>query len=229
VTLPLRFTGRRAFPDAPAHSLHLVHLTEAVLNSISQLMRYVYPRHRAPQRSPRRRGFTLIEAATTTVIIGVGCVAMLELLASGTVANHAGTESTVAVNLAGNVRETMAGIAYAEPTAPTHWGPEPDETTVKQFDDMDDFDGWTSAPGMPINAKRDPLGPEYAGWAQQVKVESVNPDDLSTTVPHLTLTPDLRPTSRITVSVLHNGRQVYSEWWIACYADKSATTQPSTP
>jgi hypothetical protein len=190
-------------------------------------MRYAHPRHRAPGL-PRRRGFTLIEAATTTVIIGVGCVAMLQLLGAGTMANHQGTEGTVAINLAGNVREAMAGLAYAEATSPTHWGPESGETSAKQFDDVDDFDGWTSAPGMPINAKRDPLGSEYGGWVQQVRVESVKPDDLSTTIPHLTLSPDLRPTSRITVNILHNGRQVYSEYWLASYADKSApTTQPS--
>ena len=192
-------------------------------------MRYVYPRHRAPGR-PRRRGFTLIEAATTTVIIGVGCVAMLQLLGAGTVANHAGTEGTVAMNLAGNVREAMAGLRYAEQADPTHWGPEAGETGAKLFDDMDDFDGWTSAPGNPINARRDPLGSEYSGWAQQVKVDCVDPRDLSKPIPHLTLHPDLRPTSRVTVGILHNGRQVYSEHWVASYADKTApTTAPSTP
>jgi Tfp pilus assembly protein PilV len=205
-------------------------LTEAVLNSISEVMRYVYPRHRALRRSPRRRGFTLIEAATTTVIIGVGCVAMLELLGAGTVANHAGTEGTVAMNLAGNVREAMTGIPFADAASPTHWGPEAGETDVKLFNDCDDFDGWTSAPGTPINAERDRLGSDYASWQQQVKVESVNRDDLSQVIPHLTLTPDLRPVNRVTVSIIHNGRQVYSESWIACYADKSApATQPSTP
>jgi len=184
-------------------------------------MRYVYPRHRAPRRSPRR-GFTLIEAATTTVIIGVGCVAMLELLGNGTLANRAGTESTVAMNLAGNVREAMTGIRFADATFPTHWGPEAGEVDVKQFNDVDDFDGWTSAPGTPIDAKRDRLSTDYAGWEQQVKVECVLRDNLSQTTAHLTLTPDLRPTNRVTVNILHNGRQLYSESWISAYADRSA-------
>jgi hypothetical protein len=222
VTLPLRFASGVVFPDAPTHSLHLAHLTGAVLNSISQLMRYVYPRHRASRRSPRR-GFTLIEAATTTVIIGVGCVAMLELLASGTVANRAGTEGTVAMNLAGNVREAMTGIPFADAIDPTHWGPEAGETVVKQFNDIDDFDGWTSAPGIPIDAKRDRLGPEYSGWEQQVKVDCVLRDNLSQTTAHLTLTPDLRPTNRVTVNILHNGRQIYSESWISAWAEKSGS------
>ena len=185
-------------------------------------MRFVHPHHRRAPRRPRRRGFTLIEAATTTVIIGVGCVAMLQLLGAGTVANHAGTEGTVAMNLAGNVREAMAGIAFADKTTPSHWGPETGEGTVKQFNDVDDFDGWASAPGTPINAKRDRLPEQYAGWEQQVKVECVQRDNLSVPTAHLTLPPELRPTNRVTVYVIHNGRHVYSESWIACYADKSA-------
>jgi type II secretory pathway pseudopilin PulG len=188
-------------------------------------MRYVFPIRRAP-RLPRRRGFTLIEAATTTVIIGVGCVAMLQLLGAGTMANHQGTESTVALNLAGNVREAMAGLAFTDVTSPTHWGPEAGEAVVKQYNDLDDFDGWSSAPSTPIDAKRDRLPTEYAAWSQQVKVESLNPDNLSTPMAHLTLSPDLRPVSRITVSVFHNGNLIYSESWIATYADKSAPTGP---
>jgi hypothetical protein len=200
-------------------------LTGADLNSMSEVMRYVHPTCRAP-RSRRRRGFTLIEAATTTVIIGVGCVAMLQLLGAGTMANHEGTEGTVAMNLAGNVREAMAGLAFTDKTAPTHWGPESGEASVKQYNDLDDFDGWASAPSTPIDAKRDPLPAEYASWAQQVKVESVKPDNISVIMAHLTLAPELRPASRITVSVSHNGNVVYSESWIATYADKSAPTGP---
>jgi Tfp pilus assembly protein PilV len=188
-------------------------------------MRYAYPTRRAP-RPRRRRGFTLIEAATTTVIIGVGCVAMLQLLGAGTAANFQGTEGTVALNLAGNVREAMQGLAFSDLTNPTHWGPENGETSVKLYNDIDDFDGWSSAPGTPIDAKRDHLPTEYAAWCQAVKVESVKPDNLAVTMAHLTLTPDLRPASRITVTIYHNGNMVYTESWVATYADKSAPPGP---
>ena len=87
-----------------------------------------HPRARAPRRF--RRGFTLIEAAITTIIIGVGCVAMLELLGAGTLANNQGAELTTAMNLAGNIRECMTGVAYTDPTSPTHWGSEAGETTA---------------------------------------------------------------------------------------------------
>src|SRR5215216_2166023 len=97
--------------------------------------------HRPKHVRRARRGFTLIEAAITTVIIGVGCVSMLTLLGAGTMANNEGAELTTAMNLAGNVREAMAGVAYTDPTSPTHWGPETGESTVAAYDDLDDFDG----------------------------------------------------------------------------------------
>jgi type II secretory pathway pseudopilin PulG len=173
-------------------------------------------------RRTRRPGFTLIEAAVTTVIVGVGFVSMLELLAAGTMANKTGADLTTAMNLAGNVREAMTGLSYTDPTSPTHWGPETGEGSVAAYDDLDDFDGWTSSPNPPIDARRLSLGSDYAAWTQEVKVESVRPDNLRLVMSHMTLTPDLRPTCRCTVTIKHNGRNVYTQSWISAYADASA-------
>jgi type II secretory pathway pseudopilin PulG len=172
------------------------------------------------RRSRSRPGFTLIEAAITTVIVGVGCVSMLALMGAGTQANNDGAELTTAMNLAGNIREAMAGVAYTDPTTPTHWGPEAGEAAVAAYDDLDDFDGYTASP--PIDARRVSLGSSYATWSQSVAVQSVKPTDLKTAMAHLTLTPDLRPTCRCTVTISHNGKVVYAQSWIEAYADSSA-------
>jgi hypothetical protein len=178
------------------------------------------PRPRGPRRA--RRGFTLIEAATTTVIIGVGCLAMLQLLAAGTRANGESSELTTAMNLAGNIREcltynggTSKVVAFSDPTVADAWGPEPGET-LATYDDLDDFDGKTFSP--PIEARRGSLGSAYGGWSQTVTVESVDPDDLKTVIPHLTLPPAMRPISRITVTVKRDDRAVYTQSWFASYA-----------
>src|SRR2546430_247390 len=78
-------------------------------------------------------------------------------------------------------------------------------------------------PQSPVfDARRQSLGSNYSTWTQQVKVETVKPDNITVTTSHLTLAPNLRPTCRCTVSVLHNGHVVYTQWWIAGYADPSA-------
>jgi Tfp pilus assembly protein PilV len=182
-------------------------------------MFYRQPSSRASRQRPRR-GFTLIEAAMTTVIIGVGCVAMLRLLGAGTLANQDGAELTTAMNLAGNVRECMTGVAYTDPANPTHWGTESGETTYASYNDIDDFDGKTFSP--PIDARRQSLGTNYSTWSQKVKVETMKPYNLQTVTSHLNLTPDLRPTCRCTVTITHNGHTIYTQSWIAAWCDPSA-------
>src|SRR3954469_7142315 len=141
---------------------------------LSMMLRLPIQPHRNA-RHRARRGFTLIEASITMVIIGVGCLAMLELLGAGTNANSESTELTTAMNLAGNVREAITGLRYADKTLPTHWGPEAGETDPTLFTDMDDFADWTSSPGTPIDARRKPLPSDFASWTQRVTVDCVRP------------------------------------------------------
>jgi Tfp pilus assembly protein PilV len=65
----------------------------------------------ATVRVSRRRsgGFTLIEAAIVTAIVGIGIVGLLELLAAGSMANINSKQLTTAVFLANNVNEMMQG------------------------------------------------------------------------------------------------------------------------
>jgi type II secretory pathway pseudopilin PulG len=62
-----------------------------------------------------RAGFTLIEAALTTMIVGIGLVATLQLLAAGTSANIDGTNTTTGVNLARNEVRALNGDVHNPP------------------------------------------------------------------------------------------------------------------
>src|SRR5438045_2444335 len=59
-----------------------------------------------------RRGLTLIEASLATAIVGIGCLASLNLLAAGTVSNMEAAEQTTGVNLARNIREMTVNQTY---------------------------------------------------------------------------------------------------------------------
>lgn len=158
-----------------------------------------------------RRGFTLIEAALVTVIIGVGVTAMLELLAAGTLSNREGANATVAVNLARNIREMSLGLAFADPTTPTHWGLETGETALTA-DDIDDLDGAVFSP--PIDAVRKRLV-DLAAWEQRITVRSVDPNRLTLVVPS-----GSTPASQVTVEIRHRGRTVYTASWHVFDADQ---------
>jgi prepilin-type N-terminal cleavage/methylation domain-containing protein len=174
-----------------------------------------------------RRGFTLIEAAMVTVIIGVGVVAMLQLLAAGTVSNSEGTELTTAINLANNIREMSLGLAYYDPTdmakVPPVYTWDTKEATVKDYDNIMDLDGTTdtwndpkdSPAGYqkfqpPLDVRRDPIS-NYKDWAQWVKVETVSANAVATVLPHDATS----PTARVTVKIMRNNTEVYRMSWLA--------------
>lgn len=154
----------------------------------------------APRRS--RRGFTLLESAMTLTIIGVGVLAMVEAQQAFIHSNLWSSHAASGAYLGGEVRELMRGLPRHDPASglsgsPVVFGPETGETTVDDYDDIDDFDGVIfghngTNPG-PIDAvgrvipQLDNLGAvvldEYgnavamAGWSQQVLVEKVEPFD----------------------------------------------------
>lgn len=173
-------------------------------------------RHNHPSRVRRATapgGFTLIEASMATVIIGVGVLAMVDAQSSFIVSNQWSSHAATATFLANEIREMTRGLPKHDPvvglflqsdgeggTTLMGWGPEPGETTLSDFDDIDDFDGivfsWIGTPDIangdlpgPVNAFREVIpgltidGREteesMLGWTQTVIVRKVHPFDFS--------------------------------------------------
>ena len=155
-----------------------------------------------------RRGFTLLETGLATSIIGLGVVALLQLITKLTVTQITAVDMTVAVNLANNVHELTYNLHFFDPTQPTHWGPETGET-LATYNDNDDFDGASFSP--PVDARRQTIS-NLSGWTQSITVRSVDPNNLTSTVPN-----GSTPTERITVTISHLGQQVYQESWLNVY------------
>jgi len=124
----------------------------------------------------RHRGFTLIEAALTTVIVGLAILSMMELFESCTRQNKNGAQMTTAMLLANHIQEAMAGLPFNDPfSSSSHFGPETGET-LTTFNDVDDFDGSTFNP--PIDAMRQSI-PAQAQYTQVVSVVPVLVNQLS--------------------------------------------------
>jgi Prokaryotic N-terminal methylation motif len=110
---------------------------------------------RTSRHAPRTKaGFTLIETALATVIIGVGVLALIETNQSLLSANSWSTHTSTGTLLSNEIREITrnyprhdsfaGGIYFQDPQTHsgfTGWGPESDETDPSLFDDVDDFDG----------------------------------------------------------------------------------------
>ena len=141
------------------------------------------PATRTPQRMRRAAGFTLIEAALTTVIVGTGVLAIISAQQAYHMKNNWATRTTTAMLLANEMREMTLGLPLHDPiSGKTGFGPEIDETAVIAFDDLDDFAGVVTAGqgagttfDPPINALRLEID-DLTGWSQKIGVESVLPD-----------------------------------------------------
>ena len=107
---------------------------------------------RRPSRRNAARGFTLIETALATIIIGVGVLALIEAQQAFLRSNAWSSHSATAAYLANEVREIMRKLPKHDPVTGLYidssgeehvlrgWGPENGETDLLDFDDLDDFD-----------------------------------------------------------------------------------------
>ncbi|HEX2972887.1 MAG TPA: prepilin-type N-terminal cleavage/methylation domain-containing protein [Tepidisphaeraceae bacterium] len=125
---------------------------------------------------PGRQGFTLVEAALATVIIGVGVLATMQLFGACTRNNASSAQMTTALLLAQNVQEVMADLPFNDPVwGNAVFGAESGET-LQTYDDIDDFDSQTLQP--PIDATRTPLS-QLSQYSQVISVVPVYPNKLS--------------------------------------------------
>ena len=178
------------------------------------------------RRSRRNSGFTLIEAALATIIISTGVLSILAAQQAYHRKNQWANKSGTAMLLANEIRELTYAMPLHDPvTGKGTLGPETGESTVAAYDDVDDFAGSidvnkkgkgtvfieADATWIPTGAKRlvgpiNALGntiPDMPGWSQHVKVENLDPLDISST---FTRALDDSPgVMRVTVDVLYQG------------------------
>jgi prepilin-type N-terminal cleavage/methylation domain-containing protein len=134
-----------------------------------------------------RRGFTLIEAAIVTVIVGVGVTALVQLIGAGSMATAASKELTTAVELGNNINEKMQGASYA---------------TLKSTYDNVTYDPPKDALGNDLSA--------FSGWTQAIDVSYVDHNYVASIVPDS----QVEITSRVTVTVTHNGKPILTQQWL---------------
>jgi type II secretory pathway pseudopilin PulG len=142
-------------------------------------------RERRPGKR-HRRGFTLIETALATIIVGVGVIAMVSAQAAFHKKNAWSTHASIAMALGNEIREMTWNLPQRDPvTGDAFWGPEANEISFDDYDDLDDFDGdggglkFSAAWGNgPINARREII-PNMDGWSQTVRVFNVDGFDIA--------------------------------------------------
>lgn len=160
---------------------------------------------RPRSQSQSRRGFTLLETALAMIIVMVGVVAMVEAHGAMMRANAWSSQEATATYLANEIRERIRMLPRHDPvsglSATAGPGPETNEVTVADFDDIDDYDGISFGPGGAFEGPIDAFGRiihdvdvmgvvrvdpgtgeplSLQGWRQDVSVQKVDPYDFTT-------------------------------------------------
>jgi len=161
------------------------------------------------RRAGAPAGFSLIETAITTALLGLGISALVVASRSGTQINAAGRDLTQAAYLVQEIREWTLKLPFSDPDPGDQYHPPgPDGSDPQTFvDDLDDLMDVTYSP------PRDGDGNAISGmegWSQHITLEWKDPDSLNTTV-----VAGSSDVILVTVTVARGGRDVLATGWLA--------------
>ncbi len=175
------------------------------------------PRPARRMRRWRGRGFTLIEAALTTVIIGTAVLAIVAAQQAYHQQNDWAQRSATAHLLANEIRELTLTLPVYDPFEPrgeitSRTGPTQPHQFRSVVDFAGDIDGISNTGSVfhpPINALRMPID-DLEQWRQVVSVHSVRSSDITVDEPFQPLGSD---DELVRLNVRVEYRRVEDEQW----------------
>ncbi len=159
----------------------------------------------------KKSGFSLVEVLVAVILVGLAIASLVAASSSFTRTNATGLNLSTAEFLTEQIKELTALLPVIDPNTGTELPFGPEEATLADYDDLDDFDGASFSP--PINADREALN-DCAAFTQQVTVENVNAADFEQV--------DIDHASnfvRVTVKVSLNAREINSTSWLRANLD----------
>ena len=146
---------------------------------------------------PTRRGFSLIEATFSVVLVAVMFAAVMTTVGAARVVRYKTDGRSRGSTLAHDLMAEILQTPYEEPDGPAALGRDPSESggNRAQFDDVDDYDDWNSSPPELKDGTALSLP---VGWSRAVEVRWIVANNLTLTSGTET------DAKRIIVTVKHN-------------------------
>jgi prepilin-type N-terminal cleavage/methylation domain-containing protein len=163
------------------------------------------------RRSRRPGGFSLIEVALASAIIGIGIVALVASLGAASRVNDAGRDLTKAIFLADEIREWTVQLPFKDPdAADANNPPGPDGTDPQVF--VDDLDDLYNAAGLVFSPPRDGTGVAIAnmtGWSEKLTLTWRDPNNFTQTV-----SPGTSTVINVAASIRLRGKEIMATSWL---------------
>jgi prepilin-type N-terminal cleavage/methylation domain-containing protein len=128
-----------------------------------------------PHRRASRRGFTLVETAISSLLVGILLAASMQTVGTVFRQRSLAADKMTARLLADQMLAEVLEMSYQEPHGAAQFGPESGEAGSRAlFDDADDFHGYSESPPK----YRDGTSmTQWTGWTRSVAVEEVATND----------------------------------------------------
>jgi prepilin-type N-terminal cleavage/methylation domain-containing protein len=161
----------------------------------------------AYERRRKKNGFTLVELLIASVLIGFAIAALLASNTAYTSANAGGIQLSTAEFLIEEIRELTACLETVDPeTKMDVWGPETGESSVADYDDLDDFDGVSLSPPIDVSCAQ---LTDFSAYTQQITVQNVFPGQFQFVVAD-----HGSDFVKVTVTIYLNNKEIDSADWI---------------
>ena len=164
-------------------------------------------------RPSTRSGFTLVEAAIATALIGIALAALLTALRSGTRTNEASRRLTQAVFLAQEIREWTLRLPFEDPEEPGEVPGSEEGDPQTAVDDLDDLMDVTFSP------PRDAYGSaiiDMSGWSETITLTWRDSSNVAAAV-----SDGASDVVHVRASTSFQGREVFTTSWLVTRRSQS--------
>lgn len=168
------------------------------------------PRDAMRRTHSRNAGFTLIEALIASAVLSFVVAALTQAIVAGQTQTQYALHAGRAVQLAEAMLEEVLSKPWTDPAGGSGLGPESGENARADFDDLDDYAGFTEDAGSLSDATGTPYADAFQSFERSVAVTSQNVD-------HATL--GRRSGKLIVVSVAEPGGRA---WTVRRFVAESA-------
>ena len=117
-----------------------------------------------------KRGISLVESMVALAVVGVAVLAVVNTIVAGQKQAHEGVLGMRAARLAEELMEEVLALPYDDPEGDTAFGPDNGEAARADFDNIDDFHGFTESAGALADFSAASYDDAYQGFSRAVTV-----------------------------------------------------------
>jgi len=125
--------------------------------------------------SRKSSGLTIVESLIATVVLATAFVALLNAVMAGQQQLHQSDIMLRAAQLGNDLLEEIVSRDYRDPAGGTSFGPETGENARCDYNDVDDYNGYSEPAGQLTDCTGRIYGPEHQVFSRSVSVTASEP------------------------------------------------------